>query len=144
MRRRADKRRSAWQSGFVGLRVKRLETMPDTVLHDRGADSNLSTTSAMGKEMGLKSDLLSGTSVLGALAQAAHLAPGSRMRVVADLLSTTDLVAGKCRGCGVTITPANDSKAHILPNALAVASSRKASSAAHATRNSIGWRTMHW
>jgi hypothetical protein len=68
--------------------------------------------------MGLKSDLLSGTSVLSALAQAAHLAPGSGMRAVADLLSTTDLAAGKCRGCGVTITPANDSKAHILPNAL--------------------------
>ena len=34
--------------------------------------------------MGLKSDLLSGTSVLSALAQAAHFAPGSGTPTVAE------------------------------------------------------------
>jgi HNH endonuclease len=93
--------------------------MADQVLRDWGVSSTKpSSIRAMRKQMGLKSDLLSGTAARGILTQAAHQGPVGAMRAVADLLSTTKLAASKCRGCGVTITPANDSKAHILPNAL--------------------------
>jgi hypothetical protein len=68
--------------------------------------------------MGLKSDLLNGTAARGALANAARPAPGRAMRAVADLLSTADPMASRCRGCGDPIAPANDTDARILPNAL--------------------------